>query len=76
MNMTVIIEMSEARQLKFMKKYTCYDSMTEIAESKAVQLTYITSTSIEIEGRSIFVFDLIDEMNPSSIDITSMDDML
>jgi len=75
MNMTVIIEMSEARQLKFMKRYPCYQTMTELAESRYVELTYIDQTSIELIGRSIYIFDLLDEMNPSAIDIKEIDEL-
>lgn len=75
MNITAIIEMSEHRQIKIMKKYPCYQTLTELAESRAVRFTYITTTTMEIEGRSIFVFDVLDEFGPSKVDIVSMDEL-
>jgi len=49
--------------------------MTELAESRYVELTYIDQTSIELIGRSIYIFDLLDEMNPSAIDIKEIDEL-
>lgn len=75
MNVTVIIELTAARQTRIMNKYPQYETLTQLAEAQDLQLTFCNQTEIELSGRTVFVFSIVDEWQPKAIRIVGVDEL-
>ena len=75
MNMTVSIELKADQQLAIMEDNPEWETLTQVAEDNHVNLTFISSEMIELSGRTMHVFHLIDLWNPVSLRIMDVDDL-
>ena len=75
MNMTANIELTSEQQLEIMADSPHHQTITQLAEANDVRLTFVDQTHVELSGRTMYVFELIDQWNPISIRIIDVDDL-